>query len=268
MRSAGFFGGATTHRTLVWSVAIWATACSVAAPPTLGPGPEASRVASSAVETLAAPPAEPEEVLVPGAEGLALHGTWRTAGGTSEPAVLLLHMYAGRRQDWDPVAEALQQAGIASLAIDLRGQGDTGGSEDWALAIADVAAAQAWLADQPNVDPGRRGTVGASIGANLALAHAASDDSLRAVALLSPGLDYFQVSIEGLMSPYGARPILLVASEKDGYSADAVRTLADEAKGQAELVVYPGGAHGTQMFFTQSSLLDTLIAFLQSNLSG
>lgn len=262
MRPHVFFPGIPAYRTFVWCLAAWTTACSVAAPPS----PTLRIEPSSASATVEVLPTESVEVLVPGAEGLMLHGTWRSAGGASRPAVLFLHMYAGQRQDWDPIAEALQQAGIASLAIDLRGQGDTGELEDWALAVDDVAAAQAWLAAQPNVDPDRRGTVGASIGANLALAQAARDDSLRGVALLSPGLDYFRVTIEGLMSPYGTRPILLVASEKDGYSADAVRTLADEARGPAELVVYPGGAHGTQMFFTQSSLLDTLIAFLQSSL--
>lgn len=213
-------------------------------------------------------PAAPEDVLLPGAGGLMLHGTWRTAGGPADPAVLLLPMYGGRRQDWDSLAESLRQAGIASLALDLRGQGETGGTEDWALAVDDVAAAQAWLAARPEVDPQRRGAVGASIGANLALAHAASDPDVRAIALLSPGLDYFRVTIEGLMGLYGDRPIMLVASEKDGYSAETVLTLAQEAEGPAKLVVYPGGAHGTQMFFTQSSLLDTLLEFLRSSLEG
>jgi pimeloyl-ACP methyl ester carboxylesterase len=175
-------------------------------------------------------------------------------------------MYGGRRHDWDAVAASLQQAGVASLAIDLRGQGDTGGAEDWTLAVDDVAAAQDWLAARPEVDPQRRGTVGASIGANLALVHATRHPEVRAIALLSPGLDYFRVSIEGLMDLYGDRSILLVASEKDGYSAETVRTLAEGAEGQAELVVYPGGAHGTEMFFTQSSLLDILVEFVRLSL--
>jgi pimeloyl-ACP methyl ester carboxylesterase len=63
------------------------------------------------------------------------------------------------------------------------------------------------------------------------------------------------------------RPVFLVASEKDGYSADTVRTLADEALGQAELHVYAGGAHGTQISFTQSELLGELVHFLEGNLA-
>jgi dienelactone hydrolase len=235
---------------------------------TPGPGMTTIPVTPRPETTSNLPHVEPEDVLVPGAEGLAIHGTWRSGGGKAGAAVLLLPMYGGRRQDWDVVATSLQQVGIASLALDLRGQADTGGVEDWTLAVDDVAAAQDWLAARPEVDPQRRGTVGASIGANLALAHAARHPDVRAIALLSPGLDYFRVSIEGLMDPYGDRPILLVASEKDGYSAETVRTLAEGAEGQAELVVYPGGAHGTEMFFTQSSLLDTLVEFVRSSLEG
>ena len=232
------------------------------------PGPGVTPVphTPSPETTANLPHVEPEDVLVPGAEGLALHGIWRSGGGRTGPAVLLLPMYGGRRHDWDALAASLQQAGVASLAIDLRGQGDTGGAEDWTLAVDDVAAAQDWLAARPEVDPQRRGPVGASIGANLALVHATRHPEVRAIALLSPGLDYFRVSIEGLMDLYGDRSILLVASEKDGYSAETVRTLAEGAEGQAELVVYPGGAHGTEMFFTQSSLLDILVEFVRLSL--
>jgi acetyl esterase/lipase len=156
---------------------------------------------------------------------------------------------------------------MATLAIDLRGQGDTGGAEDWPLAVQDAAAAHAWMAAQPGIDPDRRAAVGASIGANLALVHAVREPEVRTVALLSPGLDYFRVAIEGLMPLYGERPVFLVASEKDGYSADTVHTLADEALGQAELHVYAGGARGTQIFFTQSELLDELVRFLKGSLA-
>jgi hypothetical protein len=61
------------------------------------------------------------------------------------------------------------------------------------------------------------------------------------------------------------RPVFLVASEKDNYSADT--TLEHEALGQAELHVPAGGAHGTQIFFTQSELLGELVHFLEVNLA-
>jgi dienelactone hydrolase len=177
-------------------------------------------------------------------------------------------MYGGGREDWAPEAETMQQAGFASLALDLRGQGDTGGEENWGLAVEDVAAAQAWIASQPDVDSLRRGTVGASIGANLALTHAAVDPEIRAVALLSPGLNYFGVSLEGLMSSYGARPILLAASDKDAYSADTAQVLAGEASGQVDLLLYPGSAHGTELLYrTHGDFFPELMRFLQESLA-
>src|SRR4030065_559917 len=112
------------------------------APPTTAPGttPNLSQ-------------AEPEDVLLSGAEGLALHGTWRSAGGRAAPAVLLLPMYGGRRQDWDSIAESLQEAGFASLALDLRGQGDTRGTEDWSLA---VGGGGVWRAGRARGGGGKR----------------------------------------------------------------------------------------------------------------
>jgi pimeloyl-ACP methyl ester carboxylesterase len=242
-------------------IALFLSGCAAPTPP-----PVLRETGSAPAPSL--PPAQPaEEVEIEGARGLILHGTWRSASPEPTPAVLLLHMYARGREDWSEIAEALSIVGIASLAIDLRGHGETGGAEDWALALEDVAAAQAWMDDRGGVDPGRRGTVGASIGANLALANAVTDPSVAAVALLSPGLDYFRVQIEGLMSLYGERPILLAASEKDRYSADTVQTLADEATGPVRLLVYTGGAHGTQLFSTQADLQGEIVAFLVDSLA-
>jgi acetyl esterase/lipase len=178
-------------------------------------------------------------------------------------------MYRGSRIDWGPEADVLQQTGIASLAIDLRGQGQTGGEENWVLAVEDVAAVYAWMGQQPGVDPDRRCTIGASIGANLALTHAVGEPSIRAVALLSPGMDYFGVSLEGQMTIYGERPILLAASDKDTYSADAIEVLAGESLGTVTSLLYPGSSQGTELLYrTQGDFLAESIRFLQESLAG
>ena len=257
------FGPAVRLSILV-SLAVVATSCSNAAPSEVPP----ASPATPSVTGIAAPLPPAQEVTILGVQGLALRGTWRAAAAPSSPALLLLHMYGGGREDWAPEAETMQQAGFSSLALDLRGQGDTGGEENWTLAIEDVAAAQAWIASQPDVDSRRRGTIGASIGANLALTHAALDPEIRAVALLSPGLNYFGVSLEGLMSSYGARPILLAASDKDAYSADTAQVLAGEASGQVDLLIYPGSAHGTELLYrTHGDFLPELMRFLQESLA-
>jgi len=205
----------------------------------------------------------PSTVTLSGAQGLELQGTHMPAANAEAPAVLLLHMYGSDRRSWQSYAEDLAAAGIASLAIDLRGHGDTGGEEDWELAQQDVAAAFDWLQANPGVDPSRVGILGASIGANLALVQASSYPvNVAAAALLSPGLDYFRVEIEGLAKEAQGVPLFLAASENDGYSAETVRILAEEAPGNNTLSVFDGASHGTDMFASHPELADTLTQFL------
>ncbi len=218
------------------------------APPTATPEP--------------AEPPDPVDVDVPGAAGLTLKGTFYGAVPNAAPGVLLLHMYGHTRADWDELARLLQGVGIASLAIDLRGHGETGGAENWLLAPQDVAAALNWLGARDDVDAERLGAIGASIGANLAMVLGSSEPGVDVIGLLSPGFDYFRVEIGGLMPLYGDRPALLAASEEDGYSADTVRTLAAEAAGPVELLVYNNAGHGTDMFDAEPGLIDAIVDFL------
>jgi len=172
-------------------------------------------------------------------------------------------MYGSDRRSWEPFAEALAAAGITSLAIDLRGHGDTGGTEDWELATQDVAAAFEWLQSQPGVDPTRVAIMGASIGANLALVQtAAHPDDVAAAALLSPGLDYFRVKIDGLAEKAQGVPLFLAASEQDGYAAETARILADQAPGNYTLSMFAGSSHGTEMLASHPALADKVGRFL------
>jgi pimeloyl-ACP methyl ester carboxylesterase len=175
-------------------------------------------------------------------------------------------MYGQTRATWVELATRLQADGIASLAIDLRGHGETGGAEDWILASQDVTAAYEWLGMRDDVDRDHLSVVGASIGANLAMVLGASDPTVDAIGLLSPGFDYFRVEIGVAMLLYGDRPALLAATELDGYSAQTVRTMADQATGPVELLVYSGSAHGTDMFDTEPGLIDSIVDFLSTYL--
>lgn len=83
-------------------------------------------------------------------------------------------------------APALNQAGYAVLAIDLRGHGQTGGSIDWPQVDDDLPRVWAYLTGRDDVDPARTAIIGASIGANLALRTAANLPQVRGVVLLSP----------------------------------------------------------------------------------
>ena len=71
--------------------------------------------------------------------------------------------------------------------------------------MQDVRAAARWLATRPNVRPDAIGIVGASLGASLALLAAIDLPQVRAIALLSPSLDYRGLRTDvGLIKRLGA----------------------------------------------------------------
>jgi pimeloyl-ACP methyl ester carboxylesterase len=174
-----------------------------------------------------------------------------------------LHSAYASRHEWDGFIPVLQQAGFSVLAVDLRGHGQTGGELAWEKMPKDTPAMLATLRSRPEVEPQRIGIIGASIGANLALAEAARDPQMRAVALLSPGLNYFTVDTIEPMKAYGARPVFIAVAEKDGFAASSSQELAKIAQGPVELKIYPGESHGTELLRAQNDLSGVLIDWLK-----
>lgn len=90
------------------------------------------------------------------------------------PAVLLLHRAAGDRSENNPLATLLSEQGVASLALDFRGYGDStnfGKFEEPYRenrhinqgAYQDTNAALMWIMARDPVDPARLAVVGASL---------------------------------------------------------------------------------------------------------
>ncbi|MCZ7543712.1 MAG: alpha/beta fold hydrolase [Anaerolineae bacterium] len=163
------------------------------------------------------------------------------------PGVLLLHMIGGDSESWSSLTPALTQAGYATLAVDMRGFGETGGAQDWGLAEQDTYLWLDWLADQPEVDPNQLNIVGASVGANLALRAMAEDNRIVTTVALSPGAEYWGVTTEEAMAGIGDRPLYFIASQGDTYSAGSVWYLAAMTQGDTAVRVYPQDAHGTDI---------------------
>ncbi len=141
------------------------------------------------------------------------------------PAVILLHMYDSNRRAWDTLAPELQKAGLAVLAIDLRGHGESIQPANLQLETKaknrdaklfqnmwkDVEAAYRWLARRPEVDPSRLAIVGASVGCSVALDYAARDKSIDLLVLLSPGVNYLGLDSTADIRKYAYRPILMLS---------------------------------------------------------
>ncbi len=120
-------------------------------------------------------------------EGVRLSGDFYSPSAAPRPcpAVLLCHGYTGLKRLYMPdVARHLCHNGIAALAFDYKGWGE---SEGPALRlapygrVADAAAALAFLADQPEVDAHRLAAFGWSYGAGTAIWLAAHNDAVKAV---------------------------------------------------------------------------------------
>jgi dienelactone hydrolase len=204
---------------------------------------------------------EPKTVQIPlGSENLS--GLYWEPSKRLSPAVVLLPMLGGSKEDWTPLATLLHKEGYGVLALDLREQGRT----DREHLVADARTGFDFRRAQKKVDAARIGLVGASIGANAALNFAAEEPLVRTTVLLSPGLNYRGVVTEPALRDYGVRPLLLMASEEDLSSAGAVRTLADASQSDAVVKFYPGSAHGTDLLQVGLPVAADILAFLQAHL--
>ena len=222
------------------------------------------------IDRVGAPEMAAEAVSLAAADDLTLIGTLYTnpAQTTPQPGILLLHMLGSHRTVWEQVGlvATLVDNNYVVLTLDMRGHGDTGGSQDWAQSPDDIQRAWEFLRQQPGVDGDRTAIIGASIGANEALIAAANEPAITGVILLSPGLVYRGVQTEPAMSAYGDRPILLVASEDDSYSADSILRLAELSQREANVQMYTNAGHGTNMFAAASDLPDLIVGWLATAL--
>ena len=180
------------------------------------------------------------------------------------PAVVLVPMLGRSKDDWQGVGQKLSEAGVTALAIDLPAQMLPADPKDAGFWPGDVRSAVSFLAGRPEVRPGAIGVAGASLGASIAAQAAAADSRIRALALISPALDYRGVRIEGAMRQYGARPALLLASAHDPYAARSARELAGkDAPGPREVRLSEVSAHGTLLLAQDADLVRGLIEWFQ-----
>ncbi len=203
-------------------------------------------------------------------DGVALTATWYEPSARPGPAVILVHMLRRSRRDWDALASRLAAEGIGALAIDLRGHGDsqpwgTGDPPDYSSLVLDVRAARHFLASRADVQQGRVGIAGASIGANVAVLEAAGDPTIASLALLSPSLDYRGLRIEAVSRKL-PRPVLLVASDDDPYALRSAHDLQKAGGGTRELIVPSRAGHGTTMLGRDGDLSRALVDWFRRTL--
>lgn len=123
-------------------------------------------------------------------------GTIRDANSHENPVFLLLHGFAGTRNElvipsvgigiFEHVAARLADLGYSSLRIDFRGWGDSGGSIEetsYSTQVDDCLAAMEFIAAQPNLGNGKVILLGWSQGGLVAAAAAGKTNRPFGVAL-------------------------------------------------------------------------------------
>ncbi|MBI5742295.1 MAG: alpha/beta fold hydrolase [Candidatus Niyogibacteria bacterium] len=198
-------------------------------------------------------------------------------GPNAKNAAILLHMMPATRESWRALGGRLADTGIAVLAIDLRGHGESVATRDGRrldyrdfseaehqASILDVRAAAEFLRTR-GLTPAF--TVGASIGANLALQFLAESEDAQAAALLSPGTNYR--GIEALPLARRVTPekkVLIVAAKDDknvGGAAEMGSGICEALACARQLKIFERGGHGTDLLDAHPEFMEELIKFFK-----
>jgi alpha-beta hydrolase superfamily lysophospholipase len=212
-------------------------------------------------------------------DGFALVGNFYSAradviniSNLERPVLILVHGMNEKRSVWNSLGfvDSALSWGFNVFVYDIRGHGESvykNGvktdmysltDDDFKNMDKDVRAAVQYAYDNYPTN-GRMAVVGASIGANAALNAAVYESNVRAIALLSPSLNYRGLTGYQPIYDYGSRPIFMSAGQYevvgDLVIPDDCRTLYDRAlervpgRDNVILNIYPNeGYHGTEHF--------------------
>lgn len=212
-------------------------------------------------------------------DGVTIVGDFVNPSGVKK-AVLLLHMMPAVRSSWQALSFELNKAGISTLAIDLRGHGEStemqkvGGAKqkldyknfsdvEHQASRLDIDAAMNFLKSKGFLEENII-LAGASIGANLTLDAMYRYGKISKGVLLSPGLDYRGVKTESAMKQLaGTQKVWIIAAEDDEYSADSTKTLAGLRPDIAKFTIFKDVNHGTNLFKSQKTFVNDIVNFLR-----
>jgi dienelactone hydrolase len=201
-----------------------------------------------------------ERIVLTTDDDVTIYGTIVYPDGNGiHPAVILCHQYMRDRKSYADFQNQLASEGLASLAIDFRGFGesvDKGVSyknfhdQDFMNMLKDIKAALVFLNSETvrdRVDGQKVGLAGASIGANLAIMAGADIEGLKCIAALSPGRSWH--GLEPLSyAPNVKIPSLIAYAKGDTQSSEVIPELTRAFAGNApKVVTLEGPKHGTDM---------------------
>jgi dienelactone hydrolase len=199
-------------------------------------------------------------------DGRTINGFLMESSRPPSAAVVLVGMLGRSKDDWEPVAQRLEEANMTALAIDLPQSSLPDTAEALASWHRDILACVRYLSVRSDIRADAIGAAGASLGANLAVVAAAADPRIRSLVLISPSLDYRGVRIESALRQYGSRPALLIASSRDPYAARTVRELTKDPPGVRDGRLVDTFAHGTLLLARDPNLVRAMVEWFQRTL--
>jgi dienelactone hydrolase len=192
------------------------------------------------------------------------------------PVVILAHQFHADRSGWAPLAEKLHARGIGTLALDLRGHGESTQkagaevkvSDDFAASAkavgfdripADLGEVAAWVRKQHGVDARRIGLAGASVGAFSVIL---AEPLVHPIAVLSlspaGNVAFGDHALDELKAAVlkGRASLLVLASADDKGAFDNAEAL--KGLPGVDVLVNDGKAHGFDYFKDRT---DTMAVF-------
>jgi len=193
-----------------------------------------------------------ENVYIVSADDVILNG--RLFGPQHDVAVVLSHMQPNDQTAWFEFAQELADAGYAALTFNFRGYGDSGGDQEFDKLDDDLLAVIGYLHDR-----GKQQVflVGASMGGTTSLVAAAQADVDGVVAISAPADFEGQDALAAV--PNVTVPKLFIASEGDELAALSIEELLAATGEPKDSQLYPGIAHGTNIFLPDQSVSSAAI---------
>jgi dienelactone hydrolase len=177
------------------------------------------------------------------------------------PAAVLVHDAGSDRSTLAELGERLWKQGFAVVAVDLRGHGESLGSDKgwdalpederaraWTFAQRDVKAAADWITEQPGVHGSNLSLLGDRAGATLVTRYAQRDENVRCLVLLEPKEETLGFNLAKDVAALGGLPTCIVACKDTSATAQSIAdsgAAANEGHKFVEVLVAKGAPVGS-----------------------
>ncbi len=203
--------------------------------------------------------------------------------------LVLTHMMPVTKESFQRLAEEFQNIGYESIAIDLRGHGESIEAElrgtdaelrgkkikldyhdfsdsDHQKSILDLEAGVDFLVKSRKATSDKISFIGASIGANLSLQYISEHQEFKTAILLSPGLNYRGIKTEPMVKNLKTgQKVFFVSARDDGDNAEENQKLYGLTPANVinKIKIYKTGGHGTDILKNQSELTNLISSFIR-----